>query len=319
MKRKPTKPSKSEQAAITAVERRLVDEHALTLKQRAEAAVFNARRQRAADRFKRSMFDQAMAAAGIDPSEVSRRQERDQAAILAFAARRRKQAIRRAPAFLERHARELAQRAKALGERDLRGPAVVIDLVDTAMSIDVAPASPMDFTYSIVPMLNIARIRVAAVSDSVVGHSGYRIVQWSFIWTPPRHGLLNVISPLSMLGISWLIVDSDCFGGYASASIAAGITVSQVGAGHDNSPNLTLLDQRISAGGVASLGEVDFLDFNEINTLTSSQLFPVSGKVPVAVTVWARLWVAQNRGQAELNFYDTNWRMNVPFVQLVLH
>ena len=133
-----------------------------------------------------------------------------------------------------------------------------------------------------------------------------------------------------MNGASWLAINSDCNGGSASSSINATITLTQLNAEGQplsDSESAPLLDQFIQNSGWDSVGEVQFINLDEWDTVGNGRAFqfPILGGTPILITVSASLYVLVQNAQASLDFSsggnpnEGGFNLNVPFVFLLLN
>jgi len=320
---------------ITKAEQELLEISKLTLsehrdsqeKQKKQVETFMKLRKRAANEFKRDLFDQALRTAGIDVQALTERQSHDQESVAKFFETQKQEAVARSGKINELQRTAMIERLKRWNQ-------VVkpqSNMAESPVSVYLESATEIvqtgEGTTSIAPQQNLVHTKAEVSSSGYLG-GGFEgelvFIDWHFLWTPPRDGLLNATTFLQMNGASWLAINSDCNGGSASSSITAAITLTQLnaeGQPHSDSENATLLDQFIQNGGWDSVGEVQFINLDEWDTVGNGRAFqfPVLGDIPMLVTVSATLYVLARNAQASLDFLSGEFQLNVPFVFLMLN
>ncbi|MBD0297099.1 MAG: hypothetical protein ICV84_18185, partial [Flavisolibacter sp.] len=149
------------------------------------------------------------------------------------------------------------------------------------------------------------------------------IADWHFLWTPPRTGLLNVLSALSMNGWGFAYPGPGCIKGSSSWSIDAGIVITQLGLNGEpltDSVQMRVDEQSFDSSDFPSSGGV-ILTANTLDSITAlsyQNQYVALAQVPMIITVSAILYVLVAHGEAELNFMDGDFQLNVPFVYLFL-
>ena len=166
--------------------------------------------------------------------------------------------------------------------RVLRGPNMSV--VPVTLYVDSAREIVLsgDGTTSIAPGQNLAHTMAHVSSGGYLGgpmKGDFVNVDWHFLWSPPRAGVLNATAFLQMNGSSWLAINSDCNGGNAESSLVTTLGLTQLdvtGKPHRDTQVVDLLDQRISTGWADSLGQVQLMTLDESDTVGNRAFqFPV--------------------------------------------
>lgn len=319
--------TKAEQELLRVSKMALSERRDIQEKQQKQVESFMKLRKRAASEFKRELFDQALRTAGIDAQALTDRQSHDQESIAKFLETQKQEAVARSGKINDLHRAAVNERLKRWNqvvkpELDMAGAPVSVYL-ESAIEI----VQTGEGTTSIAPQQNLVHTKAEVSSGGYLGgpfEGELVFIDWHFLWTPPRDGLLNATTFLQMNGASYLAINSDCNGGSASSSITASITLTQLsaeGIPHSDSENATLLDQFIQNSGWDSVGEVQFINLDEWDTVGNGRAFqfPVLGNTPILVTVSATLYVLGRNAQASLDFLSGEFQLNVPFVFLMLN
>ena len=319
--------TKAEHELLSVGKRLLSERRKVQEEQQKQVESFMKLRKRAAREFKRELFDQALRTAGIAVQALTDRQSQDQESIAKFIETQRQEAVARSGQNNELQRAAMSERLKRWNQvlkpqSDMAGFPVSVYLESATEIVQTGEG-----TTSIAPQQNLVHTKAEVSSGGYLGgpfEGDLVFIDWHFLWTPPRDGLLNATSFLQMNGASWLAINSDCNGGSASSSINASITLTQLNADgqpHSDSENTTLLDQLIQNSGWDSVGEVQFINLNESDTVGNGRAFqfPVLGDIPILVTVSATLYVLGRNAQASLDFLSGEFQLNVPFVFLMLN
>jgi hypothetical protein len=289
--------------------------------QQEEIAEFMAIRHKAASEFKQKIFFQGLSAACIDVNDLQRRQERDQDTVNVFLSRQKQLIVLHAAEINQRNEFALNERLNRwdqINTRDWMSPPqqpVVLTLNTAAEILQSGPG-----TSSIAANNNLAFTQAKVSSGGYLGgplKGDIVNVDWLFVWTPPRDGLLDATSFLLLNGSSFLATNSTCDGGSASADISATMTLSQ--GNMKDSSTTRIFDARVSSAWGDSLGAVNIMHVDETDTVGYKPTqFPVLANIPIIITVTASLYALVNNGQAELDFMSGGFRLNVPYVFLQL-
>jgi hypothetical protein len=319
--------TKAEQELLRVSKMALLERRDFQEKRQKQVESFMKTRKRAASEFKRELLVQALQTAGIDTQALANRQAQDQESIAKFIETQKQEAI-----ACSGKINELQQ--AAISERQKRWSQVVkpqSNMAESPVSVYLESATEIvqtgAGTTSIAPQQNLVHTKAEVSSGGYLGgafEGELVFIDWHFLWTPPRDGLLNATSFLQMNGASYLAINSDCSGGSASSSVTAAITLTQLnaeGQPHNDSESAQLLDQFIQNSGWDSVGEVQFINLNEWDTVGNGRAFqfPVLGDIPILVTVSTTLYVLVRNAQASLDFLSGEFQLNVPFVFLMLN
>jgi len=283
-----------------------------------------ARRQRVASRFQERIFRRALAKAGIDYREIQKRQAKDDAA--------NGQLVKQQKRALIAHSKAVALRQAAILEWLYRREHIVpvpeplpprqIRL-DTAIIVayPIVAGTDPQFTTSSGPGRNLLRGLIEAQSDR-----GQRFVtlvaEFHFQWTSDRDGMLSVSSAIWPNLTTWLMLGAGCTGDpWVDAKVQASLLISQIDktgqARTAGAPEIVLVSNALR--GSNSVGQVGGQDFSDVVPL-SYQNFPVVEANPVLITVFLGLTaeVINGPGQAQIDIESGEYRINVPWVDLLV-
>ncbi len=276
-------------------------------------------RERSAREFKQNIVDNAFRLAGIDKTELSCRQQKDSQVVVDFINEQKKVAQYRAIDINNRHDDAFSRRLerwKQLIDKNLIPPPAIVLILDRAAKINLSGVG----STSIASNQNIAQTKAEIDSGGYLGgplRGDIVVVDWLFVWTPPRDGFLDVTSFLSMNGSSSLWAHSTLDGGSASSSVTAGVTLSQGNVTDHSGLNLFNAQTKTSWGHF--LGSANFQAVDGTDTVGYQPTqFPVVAKIPIVITITASLYVLVQNAHAELDFISGDFRLNVPYVFLQL-
>lgn len=329
--------AKSTKTTYSAGERALIEQAALLQRRRREArekewratSEFMAHYHETADEYHRKVIGQAFRAAGINEAELEKRHKIERASALKFLEAARREALRHASDTDEAHRAyigELLQRRTlflAPAPPPAPAPATVVAMLNRATSIDLDGRGDT----SIAAEQNIVHTKVerggwvSGVQWDLRGDIA--AVSWNFLWQPPRDGMLNAISALAMNGWGGAYPGPGCVKGSASWSLDAGLTLTQLGgtgAPLTDSFQNRVAEERFGSDDLPASGGVIFTGtrVDGVENLIYDKLFPVVQQTPVLVTVTAFLYALVAHGEAELNFLDRGFQLNVPYLYLLL-
>jgi hypothetical protein len=180
---------------------------------------------------------------------------------------------------------------------------------------------------SIAPEQNLAHTKVERtgwVSGVLWDMRGdVAVIDWHFLWTPARDGLLNIVSALATNGFAYAYPGPGCVKGTASWSIDAQISLAQVGLDGQlftDSSSTRIYEGNFGESDMPSYGGVilNGTRLDSMTTLTYQNQFPTIPQTPIAVTVSVTLYVLVAHGEAAINFLDGDFQLNVPFVYLFM-
>lgn len=291
-----------------------------------DESTFVARIGRVAAAYHETLYHSVLGAAGVDEHELAERHAVERNSALRYLAERKQHAQERAAEVQARHQSDIAERTRRLqqlGGAQLPQPPVVA-LLTSATAIDVDANGGSD---SIAPEANIARARaersgwVSALQFDL--RADLAVVDWHFHWTPPRTGLLNVVSALSMNGWAAAYPGPGCVRGSSSWTVDATLAVSQPDLSGQSQTDF--VHTRIAQGDfgradVPSYGGVilSATRLDEIRALTYQNQFVAVPQEPLLVTITVLLYVIVAHGEAEIDFMNGAFQLNVPFVYLFL-
>ena len=314
--------SPAERQALETSKKTLFERHSREASRRQELEAFNERRHLAAREFKQKLFDQALHAAKVDQEALTKRQQRDNNSGKEFLQKQQQTALEHANEINQRNAAAISERIslwrRINNEDRMASQSIIVATLESAAEIVIfGPGNT-----SIAPDENLAFTKASIDSSGFLGgplKGDLVYVDWFFAWTPPRAGLLNVTSFLSLNGVSSLWTNADCNGGDASSTIDAFVTLRQ-GNVSDSFPGNRLFDRYIASPWGDSVGVADFfaLDETDVVGVGRPTQFPVAAQIPVSITVEASLYVLVRNAQAELDFMSGDFRLNVPYVFLTL-
>ena len=290
--------------------------------------------QKVARAFHKKVFDRALRAAGIDPQQLSKRHERERASALRFFAKRKQEAFGQASEvnkahrlsideLITRRRLPLAAPPAPPGPPPAPSSSPTFTLVTSPTTITLEGGQAT--SYAIAPKQNIVHTKVerygwvSSLKWDLRGDMAF--AHWNFLWAPPRDGMMNVISALAMNGLGVAYPGPGCIAGSSSWSLDATITLTQIGTtGSPLTDSFTtrVAEERFGSGDLPSGGGVIFTGtrLDQVENLVFDKYFPVLSQVPLLVTVTATLYVLVAHGEAELNFADRGFQLNVPYVYL---
>jgi len=298
--------------------------------ERNKTLAFMSRQQRVAAPFHEKLYRHALSAAGIEVEELNKRHQAESDSAMRFLDERRQAALNVARDVNLRHRSDIEERM-ARWEHFAPPPppppqpsSPIVASLTSAMEINLT-ANLGD--SSIAPNANIARTKVERkgwVSSLQWDLRGdLATVDWQFLWNPPRDGLLNVLTLLAMNGFGAVYPGPGCMAGSASWSIDSELALTQFGANGQpfrDSVTTRLAEDNFNSSDIPSSGGIILTGthLDDVPVVTYPNRFPVMGQVPLLITVSATLYVLVAHGQAELNFIDGDFQLNVPFVYLFM-
>ena len=124
-------------------------------------------------------------------------------------------------------------------------------------------------------------------------------VDWYFMWLPPRAGLLNVVSDLSMNGWGAAYPGPGCMKGTSSWSLDTAITLTQ--SHMSDSASKRIAEGSYSSSDNPSYGGIILTStrLDGIEALTYTSQFPVIDNSPLIITITAPLYVLVAHGEAD--------------------
>jgi hypothetical protein len=285
---------------------------------------FAASQHRASRRLHEKLFQGALQAAGLDPKVLAKLHQAERRSVMKVLAERRQRALAQSAAANSRRNSEVAEKLRRW--QALQPPSFFAVQLDSATTVDLTARTG---STSIAKGNNIAKTKVERygwVSGLQFDLRGdVAEVAWNFLWTPPRAGLLNVITFLVTNGWGATYPGPGCVKGSSSYSLDASVSLTQASVSgpalSDSSPQLRIAEERYNSGDYSPLsGGIIFtgIRWDDSTPLFYLNQFPAEGNVPMLVTIRALLYVLVAHGEAELNFQDRGFQLNVPFVYLML-
>jgi hypothetical protein len=292
------------------------------------------RRRRIAEKFRNGLLMAAFKAAGIDPKEIKKRQDRENRSLRAR--------LKKLMPEVNKNARVVAERqknmvpvingfAKSLKVPRHRGPSPpnpetpppLGTLLTEASNASVSEDSGLGTVASVGPYKNILRTTLSFL-ESGQGVSAAEC-DFSFIYTPERSGVLHGWAWATSNGSCGWATEQTCWGGaYVAGSATVSMTLQQMGA--------TGILNQVSVPG-QDLGNFNIgfqqdehcngdsgtVIFDEDASLESTMDLPVVGGVPVQIVVSIGASVQGSNAFADLDLSTNGRNLNVLGVALILY
>jgi hypothetical protein len=264
-----------------------------------------------------------ISSAGIDIGKIEEHQARSRLANRKHLERQAEEAVVAAAEISKRHVAATKERVARLQSLTQFGAATDYALLKVATSID----SEFKGTFNAAPLENVARFVIEMKGDGpFAGKDPPFPVHWHFSYTPPRTGLLNVVSSLLVNGFVWLETDP-IFLLPSSASFAIGPYIRLFQA-HQAMPGVPLQDAEFFPSGMADVlstapgnleGETRTYGLDAQRTLAYNNQFIVVAGLPVDIVVQVDIDFDEVDGHVILDFRGSPYSgLNVPFVLAAL-
>jgi hypothetical protein len=287
---------------------------------RLSSGAFSALRKKAVREHELELRRQLISSAGIDIGKIEEHRAHNRLAVREHLKRQAKDAMADAAEISKRHVVATEERVARLQNLTQFGAATDYELLKVAASID----SEFKGIFKIAPLENVARLKIELKGDGpFAGKDPPYPVNWHFIYTPQRTGLLNVVSSLLIYCFVWLETYPDLAYSEASLDVSANIQLFQAHqtmAGvpvQDATYFLPVLDDFI----FNSFFESDrrTYHFDAQRTLAYNNQFIVLAGLPVDIVVQVEIDFNETNGDVILDLEGSPYSgLNVPFVLAAL-
>ena len=198
------RPSISPEALLQAARAGLAERRQAANEQRADELEFMSRHGKIADAYHEKLFATALQVAGVEPDALAKRHEAERDSAINFLHERKRRAIDAAGSVRKRHTLRTAELTRRLSDRVSGQQSALSALLKSATSIELSASNGF---VSIAPEQNLAHTKVERtgwVSGVLWDMRGdMAVIDWHFLWTPPRDGLLNIVSALATNGFAY--------------------------------------------------------------------------------------------------------------------
>jgi hypothetical protein len=314
--------SPNEADLLRTVKAQIAERRRLREEEQYRARAYSARAQKVVASFHEKLFDQAAKNIGVDIDAISERQQAERASAMDFLATEKRRAVELSSETKKYQQIQQLERSERF-QRRLAQPAS-----SNFVGVYLTSATDIQLTgkvgsSSIAPQENLAHTRVE-VLGWVSGlqwdqRADLAIVDWHFLWTPPQDGVINLISLVAMNGWGFTYPGPGCVKGNSYYTIDAELGVTQVGAGgtpitdsvRENVTSDSFDSSDFPSGGGVIL-QPRKLDYP--TAISYGNQFMAIGQTPLMITMSVTLWALVSHGEAEVNFLDGDFYLNVPTV-----
>jgi hypothetical protein len=284
---------------------------------------FSSPRKKAVRDHELELRKQLISSAGINIAKIEEHQSQNRLANREHLKRWAEEAMAGAAEISKRHIIATQERVARLQNLTQFGAATDYELLKVATSID----SELKGTFKAAPLENVARFAIEMKGEGpFVGKDPPYPVNWHFSYTPPRTGLLNVVSSLLVNGFVWLETDPIFL--LPSSAFFALDPYIQLFQAHQTIPGVPLQDTEFFPSGLADSvstapgnleGETRTYHWDVQRTLAYNNQFIVLAGLPVDIVVQVEIDFDEVDGHVIIDFRGSPyWGLNVPFVLTAL-
>jgi hypothetical protein len=315
--------SYAEQELLRTAKARIAERRRAGEEERQRTLAFTARTQRVAAVYHEKLLDQIARSTGVDIGKLMERHQAERNSAMDFLATEKRRALDAAPETKRFQQIEVLERAARLRRIESQS-ATSLNFV----GVQLTSATEIDLnanvgTFSIAPQENLVHTKVevlgwvSALQWDMRGDVAS--IDWHFLWTPPRDGVINALSALLMNGWGFAYPGPGCVKGSSFFKIGVQLSVTQVGAGgipFTDSVGEFIASDSFTSSDVPTFGGVILqpkkLDYPTL--LSYGNQFVAIGQTPLLVTMSVTMYALVAHGEAEINFIDGDFQLNVPAV-----
>jgi hypothetical protein len=285
------------------------------------------RLSRVAARYHDRVIKRALSLAGIDFSEIEKRQTSDAARLATLARSQKRKLIEHGRIIARQHSDTAKALLAGLDRPDttLRRPPKTFALrpveIDYAVAALGRPTDPVVTTQTVsAGRVAKVRLQLAAANSRDAYQNAGCLVDFHFPWTSDRNGTINVFAVIALNGSYQIVLDPAYDPGRgATVSLTSTLWVSQ---NTFKSPfaEMQLLDRKVSAPGISS-GIIDTgpccpYPYNDISTLSVNDFFVSIGD-PVLITVALGIYGSLiGTGNVDVDFATGDFQLDIPYLLL---